>query len=254
MPLRLSPPPGSRRTFVVWSTPSPSPCGLRCPPSALYTFPRDRAGLARRRLGRARPGRSPSLTGATWAVSRAGLKSSSPLCLPVSPLGRGAAAGRSEPARPRSAADFTASGPHGDTRASFRAVHAARSKAGWHHRPARRQVRERADRPGPKAICICGRARRPAFRSSCSTTPALAAAWRAAFLDASPRHAVALRGASRSDGRGLPRQAKQPDAMRQSQRTGARTSSASHHDTRPRPGRSRRGDRITAPRAARRSR
>ena len=29
----------ARCGFVVWSTPSPWPCGFRCPPSALYTFP-----------------------------------------------------------------------------------------------------------------------------------------------------------------------------------------------------------------------
>lgn len=51
--------------FVGWSTPSPSPCGLRCPPSALYTFPWTlRSGLGSA-LARAlaRPGRSPTLTG-----------------------------------------------------------------------------------------------------------------------------------------------------------------------------------------------
>src|SRR5690606_14262477 len=35
------------------------------------------------------PGRSPNLTGATPGVSPGGLKSSSPLCLPISPPGRG---------------------------------------------------------------------------------------------------------------------------------------------------------------------
>jgi hypothetical protein len=54
LPLRLSPPaPRMRTLFGVWSTPSPWPRGGRCPPSALYTFPRTGrpAGLARRWLG-----------------------------------------------------------------------------------------------------------------------------------------------------------------------------------------------------------
>ena len=60
--------------FVVWSTPSPWPCGCRCPPSALYTFPS--AGGLGSALARARccPGRSPTLTGVTRRVSPAGLK------------------------------------------------------------------------------------------------------------------------------------------------------------------------------------
>jgi transposase len=41
--------------FVVWSTPSPWPCGFRCPPSALYTFPgMTFRGLARHQLERLR--------------------------------------------------------------------------------------------------------------------------------------------------------------------------------------------------------
>jgi hypothetical protein len=75
---------------VVWSTPSPWPCGRRCPPSALYTFPgscEPGLGSALARMHR-HPGRSPNLTGVTFGVSPEGLKfASSPLCLPVSPLG-----------------------------------------------------------------------------------------------------------------------------------------------------------------------
>jgi len=48
--------------------------GCRRPPSALYTF----QGLKH----------SPTLTGVTAMVSRRRLKFSSPLCLPISPLGR----------------------------------------------------------------------------------------------------------------------------------------------------------------------
>ncbi len=64
----------------------------RCPPSALYTFLRP----CGRRLGSvsartlARPGPSPSLTGFTSGVSPGGLNHSSPLCLPISPLGHAA--------------------------------------------------------------------------------------------------------------------------------------------------------------------
>jgi len=57
---------------VVWSTPSPWPCGLRCPPSALYTFPREGAWLG---VGSgAGPGLSPTLTGVISGVSPGALK------------------------------------------------------------------------------------------------------------------------------------------------------------------------------------
>src|SRR5690606_4335041 len=86
-PLRLSPPAAAVRGLEHAFT--MAPMRDRCPPSALYTFP---AGLG---LGSALaravgPGRSPNLTGATPGVSPGGLKrSSSPLCLPIPPLGRG---------------------------------------------------------------------------------------------------------------------------------------------------------------------
>ncbi len=58
--------------FVVWSTPSPWPCGFRCPPSALYTFP-DFSGLGSA-LARICPGPSPSLTGFAFGLSPERLK------------------------------------------------------------------------------------------------------------------------------------------------------------------------------------
>ena len=44
-PPRLSPPSPARERFGVWTIPSPWPCGFRCCPSSLYTFPLP--GLAR---------------------------------------------------------------------------------------------------------------------------------------------------------------------------------------------------------------
>ena len=64
---------------------------LRCPPSALYTFPArvSPRGLARRCLvALGAPGGSPSLTGVVPRVSTRALnRSSSPLRLPISPPG-----------------------------------------------------------------------------------------------------------------------------------------------------------------------
>jgi hypothetical protein len=64
---------------------------LRCPPSALYTFPArvSPRGLARRCLvAPGAPGGSPSLTGVVPRVSTRALnRSSSPLRLPISPPG-----------------------------------------------------------------------------------------------------------------------------------------------------------------------
>ena len=58
--------------FVVWSTPSPSRCRIRCPPSALYTFLVARLGSALSR-SQPRPGISPNLTGFIAPVSRRAL-------------------------------------------------------------------------------------------------------------------------------------------------------------------------------------
>ena len=66
--------------FVVWSTPSPSSFDIRCPPSALYTFPCVQ-GLGSALARTNGPGPSPSLTGFTSRISSRGLK----LCWSESP-------------------------------------------------------------------------------------------------------------------------------------------------------------------------
>ena len=66
------------------------PEGCRCPPSALYTFPRPVQGLGSASARSAKtPGPSPSLTGFTPEISSRGLKllRLSPLRLPIPPLG-----------------------------------------------------------------------------------------------------------------------------------------------------------------------
>src|SRR6185369_6102867 len=73
------------RGFVVWSTPSPWPCGFRCPPSALYTFP---CGLGSAFARTSRPGRSPSLTGFTSSISRRGLNFHKSPASTISPPGQ----------------------------------------------------------------------------------------------------------------------------------------------------------------------
>ena len=77
------------RGFVVWSTPSPWPHGCRCPPSALYTFPRVAWAWFGVSSSGKRTGPSPSLTGFTSQISPRGLKwiRLSPLRLPIPPLG-----------------------------------------------------------------------------------------------------------------------------------------------------------------------
>jgi len=95
MPLRLSPPARLRCSWsgarLHHSTAYRARCH-RCPPSALYTFPGSQAGawLGVSSDAFQRPGPSPSLTGFTFGVSTEGLNVSSPLCLPISPLGHGA--------------------------------------------------------------------------------------------------------------------------------------------------------------------
>lgn len=76
--------------FVVWSTPSPWPFGLRCSPSGLCTLPGSFASGLGSALARThRPGSSSSLTGFTSRISPRGLKFGlSPLRLPIPPLGQ----------------------------------------------------------------------------------------------------------------------------------------------------------------------
>ena len=104
LPLRLSPP---AQACCSWSGARlhHSLAGLRCPPSALYTFPGWPPGLGSA-LARTGSRAFTEFDGLhLWSFLQRAQICSSPLCLPISPLGRcavrvGPAAGETIPSRP----------------------------------------------------------------------------------------------------------------------------------------------------------